>query len=399
MIIILCVNGYLVLMNNHKQMKNKIKTFFASGFSFLRMKTLALYESLSYMTKRLGEFRKAGLAGKKDWRQSLIIRGLRMLLILVGKAMKWQTVVMVVLFIIIAIMVICLLQVIFLTGESYEGTYHGKIAWFLGVDNKKETIEFIVFGLIGMGAVFNAIPIHRRADEQSRRNELIEKRHVSERLKFATEHLGNESPIVRISAFYQFYYLAKEHKDTDFRKNVFDILCAHLRRMTTVESYKIGEVRFSPTEECKILLTILFNSRNKFIFGEFPANLSRVYINNAILTGANMVRASFPSAHLSYANFTNSNLSHSTFFHTNVENALFINTNLQMVNLGHTNFKNVRSIEGANFCGAMIYELASLEDRRPITKDYLPVNKGRYIADWTNDEFWAQVEKDEKNKV
>ena len=169
--------------------------------------------------------------------------------------------------------------------------------------------------------------------------------------------------------------------------------------MTTVESYKIGEVRFSPTEECKILLTILFNSRNKFIFGEFPANLSRVYINNAILTGANMVRASFPSAHLSYANFTNSNLSHSTFFHTNVENALFINTNLQMVNLGHTNFKNVRSIEGANFCGAMIYEHTLLEDLRPITQYDLPMNKGRYIADWTTDEFWAQIEKDEKNKV
>ena len=262
-----------------------------------------------------------------------------LLLILGDKAMKWQ-IVMIVLFVMIALMVISLFQVIFFTGESDKG-YDGNIAWFLGVDNKKETIEFIVFGIIGMGAIFNAIPIHRRADEQSRHNELIEKGHVSERLKFATEHLGDESPIVRISAFYEFYYLAKEHKDADFKKNIFDILCAHLRGITTVESYKTGEGALGPTEECQTLLTILFGSGNKFMFGEFPANLSKVHIKNANLSFTNIVRAHFP---------------------------------------------------GADFHGAKI-------GITPITQYHLPMNKGRYIADWTSDEFWTQVEKDGKNKV
>ena len=294
--------------------------------------------------------------------------------------MKWQTV-MIVLLIMIALMVIGLLQVILFTGESDKG-YDGNIGWFLGVDNKKETIEFIVFGIIGMGAIFNAIPIHRRADEQSRHNELIEKGHVSERLKFATEHLGNDSPIIRISAFYEFYYLAKEREDTDFRKNIFDILCAHLRGITTVESYKTGEGALCPTEECQTLLTILFGSGNKFMFGEFSVNLSRVHIKNANLSFTNIASAHFPGADFSYTQFRNSNLSHSSFYHTNVDNANFTDANLQMATLGDTNFKNVRSIERANFCGVMIYEHTSIKDRRPITPADLPNNKGKYYANW-----------------
>ena len=51
--------------------------------------------------------------------------------------------------------------------------------------------------------------------------------------------LEDKEVAARISVYRQFYQLAKDSHD-NFRKSVFDVLCAHLRNMTSAISYKEG---------------------------------------------------------------------------------------------------------------------------------------------------------------
>ena len=283
--------------------------------------------------------------------------------------------------------------ILFLFIVGFETFGSKEITWFLGTedkkDGKKETIEFIAFGIGGMLAAMGAIAIHHRAEAQIKNadaqtknaaaqienNKLIEKGYTNERFKSATEHLGNKSVIVRISAFYQFYYLAKEHTNADFRKSIFDILCSHLRNMTTTESYKKTEGGSIPTEECQTLLNILFRTGDIFVFAGFDANMTNVYLRNADLLGANLLAARLVGANLSAAHLIHADLKCTHFFQTNVDDTNFANASFRMARLNATNFKNVSSIKGADFRGATM-------DGKPISQEHLPDNKGEYYADW-----------------
>ena len=304
-------------------------------------------------------------------------------------------------------------------------------AWLLGTDTKKETIEFIAFGIGGVLATMGAIAINRRAaaqeknaEAQMENNKLIEKGHMDERFKSATENLGREHTEARISAFYQFYYLAKDSHDNNLRNNVFDILCAHLYNMTNDECYKTQKGAEAPTEACQILLNVLFKSQES-IFNNLSAclegshlikaNLKKANLSDAKLQRANLSHANLRRANLSHAKLWKADLSHAKLQHANLSHAKprranlshadLRNTNLSEVNfsiadlsyaklqeaqLKNAKFDTVCNIKGADFCGAKIGDKAILPEN-------LPTDKGRYIADWTSDEFWAKVEKNEKS--
>ena len=341
---------------------------------------------------------------------------------------------------------LCMLLVVF----TCEG---GLVAWFLGTDDKKETIQFIAYGMGGVVAAIVASAINRRADEQARNNKLIEKGHNNDRFQHAAANLGHEKRRVRITSFYQFYYLAEGSKD-DFRKSIFDILCAHLRHITSGGFYK-KEEGGAPTDECQALLNILFKPKDTFVFSKFSANLQKIHLekmnlsdanlsrailldtnlSEADLSGADLSGADLSGANLSRAILLYANLSRTTLFDTdlsgaylsdaNISNAYLIGTNLSNAkfseegfirsghlnadlsgsnfshaNLSGTNFmgvqlkdaelQNVYSIEKANFLDAKIGD-------RNITPEDLPTDKGKYIAAWTTPEFWAEVEKNEKS--
>ena len=180
--------------------------------------------------------------------------------------------------------------------------------WFGTQMNKLETLKFVAFGMGGILAALGAVAINRRASAQVRNNELIEKGHIEERFKSATEGLGNDSSGARIAAFYQFYYLAKDNPNVDFRKNIFEILCAHLRNITRRKSYQTGDGKMHPTEECQILLNVLFKPEDKTAFAGFRANLQYAYLVGANLEEAHMQGANFTSADLRTAIFTRAKL-------------------------------------------------------------------------------------------
>ena len=321
----------------------------------------------------------------------------------------------------------------FLLAVGFDQT-GGKVAQFLGTDKtmypKKETIQLIAWGMSGMLAAIVATVINRRANAQDRNNELIEKGHINDRFQHAATNLGHVKRRVRITSFYQFYYLAKG-SEYDFRKNIFDILCDHLRHITSGQFYdKKEEGKDAITDECQTLLNILFNPKGKPVFDEFHADLKNINLPHADLSNANIKKAKmhyanlscamFNNADLSGVDFTDANLSSANFhsaclvnaelsgaklaganFHnadltgayfvgaiishsTSFSNANLANTNFLGVNLTPAYLLHVRSVEGADFRGANLL------------RDQLPTGRGKYIADRTIDEF-GDVEKDLKS--
>ena len=366
----------------------------------------------------------------------------------------------------------------------------------LGTYDKKETIESIAFGMGGIIAAIVAAAVNRRATAQEKNNKLVEKGHIDERFKSATENLGSQNTGTRIAAFYQFYYLAKDSKDDSLKENILNILCSHLRNITNADLNHKEENTDSPSEECNILLDVLFKPSDKSAFGEFKARLWKVNLKGADLSDMNLTGVKISESNFTSATFSNANLSgieisgtnltrtnfsytklegasffnpditgaifaeacltKASFFGTNAETANFFHANMTRAkfyfsNLLHTNFMGT-NLTNAEFIGAHLKETkfrdanltnadftsaffdraifidanlenacfreASMSDREPLLCTYfnevsniegadfrradifseqLPIDKGRYIADWTSDKFWEDVEKDLKS--
>ena len=322
-----------------------------------------------------------------------------------------------------------LLIIMFLTCEG------GIFAWLLGTGTKKETIEFIAFGIGGLLAVTGAIAINYRAEAQIKsanaqvkNNKLIEKGHIDERFKSAIQNLGHNEASVRIASFYQFYYLAKG-QDNEFKKNIFGILCAHLRNMTQEKSYREETGKDKPTEECQTLLNILLKPDDKSVFENFKVDMQNSYLVNVSFSETNVSNVNFFNANLSGASFFNTNFPGANFAKTNLSGAHFLSSNLSKANLSYTNLSNTRlfsvnlsdailsdvNLSNANLLGTtlrralfLVVDLMKVRfigladfreakiDGRPIAKDNLPTDKGEYYADWDQPP-WVTSPKREEN--
>ena len=339
--------------------------------------------------------------------------------------------------------VILLLMVFALIGVAISTKMQALFGDMLDTYNKRETLTLIGWGIGGIfTAMCTAFAIYHHAVAQAKNveakvesNRLTEKEHVTDRFDSATENLGRERPEARILSFYQLYYLAKDSQDDDVRRNIFDTLCAHLRAISNDQSHAKRSNEDFPTEECQTLLNVLFKPEDNSVFNKFHANLHNVWLVHANLFNANLVRAEFFGANLKAAFLENANASGALFPHANLENANLVNANFRHANFIGTNFKNANLMDadftganlmGANFTGARIQNanfsnaeligahftganlkfVSNIEganfiwarkDNRNISREDLPTEKGKYIADWTNDEFWAEVEKNKKS--
>ena len=208
----------------------------------------------------------------------------------------------------------------------------GIFAWLLGTDGKKETITYIGLGLGGVLAAMGALALNRRADAMAEHNKLVEKGHVDERLKAAVRNLGNAESSVRIAAFYQFYHLTKGNTDRDFVKNIFDILCAHLRQITSKEEYHNDEGREKPTEECQSLLDVLFKNPQN-VFATMRANLRGAYLVGADFRDANARGINLSEAKLHGAEFSSAKLQRAMFRKADLQQASFYDADLRSAHL------------------------------------------------------------------
>ena len=250
-----------------------------------------------------------------------------------------------------------ILAAIFLLSLFNETVAKKSMEW-IGANNKIEALKFIGVGIGGILAAIGAIAINRRADAQVKsaraqvkNNELIEKGHIQEQFKTATEHLGK--PETQIAAYYEFCQLAKNHEY--LRQIIFNILCAHLREETRTDAYK-EKAKEYPIENIQNLLDILFKLEH--IFDEFHAHLPRVHLLNANLKDSCIKNADFMHANLKYTNFYKADLKDARFMNTNLHYAVFVGADLRVANFSGAELKGANFInshlEDAKFCFAQL---------------------------------------------
>ncbi len=207
--------------------------------------------------------------------------------------------------------------------------------YIAGKTPKLELLKFIGWGISGTIAIFGVMGLLQRAAALDQQNEMTKEVHIQERFNVATEHLGHASMSVRIAAFSAFCHLVEIKPD--WRKNIFDILCAHLRQTTRNKNYQQDVAKFDkikPTVEVHNLLDILFNPENKdgFIFGKLHVNLR----------GANLQGASLQGTNLNNADLYNANLQKSYLKKINLQKAYLYRAKLQKANLQEANLQKAR---------------------------------------------------------
>ena len=246
------------------------------------------------------------------------------------------------------VMAECLFFVMF---NIYDAVKAFKV--LLGTHNKKETIESIAFGMGGIIAAIVALAVNRRATAQEKNNELVEKGNINERFKSATEHLGHNDPIVRIAAFHQFCYLAKDHEDYNFRMSIFEILCSCLRSMSRDRSHLKEDRKERPTAECQTLLNTLFHPRYNFGFRGFQPDLRRVYLTRANLAQANLAGANLTRANLVKSKLKHANLTSAYCPHADLSDAILLNATINCAHLPHAKLRNAM-LERADLSNVML---------------------------------------------
>ena len=266
----------------------------------------------------------------------------------------------------------------------------GIFAWFLGTNDKNETITYIGLGLGGVLAAMGAHALNRRAEAVADHNKLVEKGHINERIKVAMESLGHAEPSVRIAAFYQFYHLTKDSKDNDFVKNIFDILCAHLRQITSKKDYRQGEGKSKPTEECQSLLDVLFKNQQN-LFAGIAAQLRDTYLVGANLREANLQNAFFARADLRGVIFARADLQGVIFANADLRKTHFNDADLRgawfLFSKAHkASFKDA-NIKDANFGGgsmhyADLHAAQNLTGEGFITPIEINASDAKHYPDW-----------------
>ena len=218
---------------------------------------------------------------------------------------------------ILAIMMGVLLFVVIRTEDG------GMFAEWLGVldPDKKTTIEFIAYGIIGALGVINVVAINRRANAQEKNND-------DYRFQNLVNNLGHERATVRTISFNRFYYLALKgegKKGTRLRNDVFEILCSYLRVLSGVPPCTLKE-KYEYFTESQTLFDILFKGKFK---------------TNSMTSGLihNIVKADMRNARFTDIDFSDANLSEVDF-----RGAQFNNVN----------FEKVYRVTGADFRGATI---------------------------------------------
>ena len=130
--------------------------------------------------------------------------------------------------------------------------------------------------------------------------ELTEIGNIAERFKNAIEHLGNDSVSVRLGGAYALHHIAQEERD--YRKRVFEILCAHIRGTTTHPKYRprnADSTEIKPAIEIQSILNLLFiEAQGRKIYKGLHVNLE-----GADLQGAIFIRADLQNANLWEANY------------------------------------------------------------------------------------------------
>ena len=192
----------------------------------------------------------------------------------------------------------------------------------LGIDEngepKYEALKFLGIGMGGVLVALQALMSYKRAKameetanaqvkatgEQAKANKNTEQGQRQERLRNAIEHLGHKSDSVRLGGAYELFHLVEDTESEAFRRMVFDILCAHIRRTTGESEYREA-YKSKPSAEVQSLLALLFMQKHE-VFKGLHINLEGSWLNGADLKEARLAKAVLTQAHLQRVFFSQS---------------------------------------------------------------------------------------------
>ena len=238
----------------------------------------------------------------------------------------------------LAVLVVLLIALLFFFAWALLTNEGGAVARLLEIDDKAEVLRLIGWGMGGVLATIGVIALNRRATA-------METGLIDERFKAAVQGLAGEQPSVRIAAFYQFYYLAKDNPDVGFRSSIFDILCAHLRQITSDADYRKNIGSEKPTEECQSLLDVLFKKSSNIFVG-MEANMQNTHLVGANLSYTELQYADFRGADVSEVDFSGADMSEARFWTADALGARFWDADLSAAGFWGTD------VSGATFWDA-----------------------------------------------
>ncbi len=150
----------------------------------------------------------------------------------------------------------------------------------LGLDRKDFfNVWIALFGAIGIA--INIYQNHKRTTNQDKQLEkqavqiqlqgtqieLQSKSQRDSRFSKGVELLGNANESARTGAAYSLFFLVKDYPE-EFAKPVFEILCSHVRSITTTEEYKKNNNK-RPSNEIQSILNLLFKNQSLDLDGSF----------------------------------------------------------------------------------------------------------------------------------
>ena len=241
------------------------------------------------------------------------------------------------------------------------------------LSEKDDVLKVIGYCVAGVVSIWLAWAANKRAKamedtakEQAKATANTEAGQRQERLKNAIEHLGHGSDSVRMGGAYELFHLAKDTEDEDLHQTVMDILCAHIRQMTTDQTTRgkdyQAEHKSKPSEEIQSLLTLLFVQEHDVFKGR-SINLQGSYLNGATLSQARLKkanlreaqlqRADLSSAQLQGADLTEAQLQKAKLMKARLQGAILVGAQMQGADLSYAKMQNA-DLSDAQMQGAVL---------------------------------------------
>jgi len=256
---------------------------------------------------------------------------------------------------------VCIIVVLFFSPFigvfiNYSTSLYLGDLYTFGISDRKDffTVWIALFGAIGIA--FNIYQNQKRTknqekqlEKQQAQIELQSKSQRDSRFSKGIELLGNDNESARTGAAYSLCFLAKDFPD-EFSKPVFDILCSHIRTLTTSDDYL--EKHPTVSNEVQTILNLLFKTTdgsNITPFSTYKANLSRAHLEGADLEKAHLEKAYLFDVNLESAILHDANLEKAHLFRAHLENAFLEKAHLEKA------FLQEAVLEEAVLEGAFIY--------------------------------------------
>ena len=136
------------------------------------------------------------------------------------------------------------------------------------------------------------------------------------RFSLGVELLGNTNESARIGGAYNLYFLANEHRN-EYLKPVCEILCAHIRTITSNKDYQ-ETYKEKPSNEIQTILNLLFwkDKNSNLIFNDCEKKLMGTFLYGVDFVEATLNKVKLESALLSKVNFQSAKLNDVDFSFT-----------------------------------------------------------------------------------